>query len=370
MKNDTSFEVRIAQLLADPLSAAREAASNGQRVIGYVSAEAPVELILAAGAVPVRLRGLPNAPTPRADKFLENAFHPEMRAVAEQWLSGAFDFIDAVIFPRTNDSAQRLYYYICEFQRRGICGGPTPLLFDIATIERKTSFEHTLTATRALAKQLGSTESALGAAIDRVQLCAMQHPGSVGLRIARAAAFDWTEDFDAAMSAHQFATPSGKRLALAGSSPPDERLHVAVEVAGGAVVWECTETSSPPVAGGELERGHLHAQDAPTPTLPRRPGEGVLETLALRYHHTATPAQLMLSSSTWLVDQARAAQAAGVILWLIEEDEALPWEVAGQVNALKRVGIPVLALTRQRWLADAATLNAIEEFVRDVEGKS
>jgi len=34
------------------------------------------------------------------------------------------------------------------------------------------------------------------------------------------------------------------------------------------------EKFSPPVAGGELERGHSRSQDAPTPTLPRRPGEG------------------------------------------------------------------------------------------------
>jgi aerobic carbon-monoxide dehydrogenase small subunit len=31
---------------------------------------------------------------------------------------------------------------------------------------------------------------------------------------------------------------------------------------------------SPPVAGGELERGHADHRDAPTPSLPRRPGEG------------------------------------------------------------------------------------------------
>ena len=42
-----------------------------------------------------------------------------MRSIAEQWLTGELDFLDAVVFPRSDDSAQRLYYYLCELQRRG-----------------------------------------------------------------------------------------------------------------------------------------------------------------------------------------------------------------------------------------------------------
>lgn len=386
MTANADFDNRIAQRLADPLSAAREAARAGRRVIGYVSAEAPVELILAANALPVRLRGAPDAPTPRADEFLESAFVPEMRTVAEQWLSGALDCLDAVIFPRTNDSAQRLYYYVCEFQRRGVCKGPKPLLFDIATIARTTSFEHTLSATQKLAETLGTDMALLPHAMERVARRAITLPGSFGLRVRRAAEFDWNENFDALLARQVTQTSNVERVVLAGSSPPDERLHVAVEAAGGVVIRDFTETTSfstPATAtdggnagnagavfsaaGGELERGHLHTPDAPAPTLPRGPGDGVLETLAHRYHHTATPAQRMLRSPTWLVDEARASQAAGVILWLIEEDEALPWEVAHQIAALKHANIPVLALTRQRWLADANTLKTIGEFVRGLE---
>ena len=108
----------IHELLADPLAAARTAARGGSRVIGYVGNDIPVALILAADALPVRLRGLAG-PTPRADRFLESSFTPDTRSIAEQWLAGDLDFLDAVVFARSDDAGQRLYYYVCELQRRG-----------------------------------------------------------------------------------------------------------------------------------------------------------------------------------------------------------------------------------------------------------
>jgi len=349
MTVNTTFENRVAQLLADPLSIARAAAHSGQRVIGYVGAEAPVELVLAANALPVRLRGQPGAPTPRADEFFESAFVPEIRAVAELWLNGQLDFLEAVVFPRTNDSAQRLYYYVCEFQRRGICSGPKPLLFDIATIARDTSVAHTLASTKQLATMLGADLAKLPAAIERVARRSVHAPASKGFRARRAAELDWTEQFDSEFATFVRSTaPSvDKTYILAGSSPPDERLHIAVEQAGGIIVRDFTDTVSAAASGGDA-----------------------LSAIAQRYHHTSTPAQRMLQSNSWLMDEVQAINAAGAIFWLIEEDEALPWEVAGQVNALQSAGIPVLSLTRQRWLVEAETLQAIGEFVRNAERQS
>jgi hypothetical protein len=74
----------------------------------------------------------------------------------------------------------------------------------------------------------------------------------------------------------------------------------------------------------------------------------------------------MLRSSTWILDQARATRAQGVVFWLIEEDEALPWELAAQTRALRAAKLPVLALTRQKWRADAA-LESVTHFVSTLE---
>ena len=111
-------------------------------------------------------------------EFLESAHAPELRIIVEQWLAGELDFLDAVIFSRTDESAQRIYYYLCELQRRGLCGGPRPLLFDLAKIARPTSIEHSRESTRRLAEELGS--EGCGPCISRTARCATR--GAVGGR--------------------------------------------------------------------------------------------------------------------------------------------------------------------------------------------
>jgi hypothetical protein len=288
---------------------------------------------------------------------------PELRALAEQWLAGALDFIAAVVLPRSHDSAQRLYYYLCELQRRGLCAGPTPLLFDVASIPRASSFEHTLASTRLLARSLGATDAGLAQAMTRVaqreavlQRLALLRlddaplPGSAAQCALRAAEHDHGDAFEQALASWLDEAPRstpGKRLLLAGSAPPDDRLHRAVEAAGATIVRDHTETDLPsmrPFAGGDP-----------------------LEWIARRHHAARSPAQHMLESRAWLVEQARAARADGVLLWLIEEDEALPWEAAAQAAALHDAGIRALTLTRQRWLAEPSVLDTIADFVRALE---
>ncbi len=351
---------RVAALLRDPLFAAR-AAANDQRVIGYVSSDIPVELILAADALPVRLRGASERPTPLADKYLESSFAPECRAIAEQYLGGQLDFLDAVIFPRSNDSAQRLYYYVCELQRRNKCTGPRPILFDVAKIARETSREHTLESLRRLSREIGTKSSQLPQALERThartslinQLQSLQAGpsgilGSTAHRVRSASECDWSDSFDFYLASLLAAAPlhaSYSRIVLCGSAPPDDRLHCAVESANGSIVGDLTDTTI------EIDNTSLDA----------------LNAVAERCYHARTPAQQMAHSATWIADRAASLNADGVILWLIEEDEALPWEVAAQVQSLRTANIPVLALTRRRWLADATTLSEIARFVQSLD---
>src|SRR5690242_6349162 len=164
----THYLAHVDRLLADPLQAAREAAGAGREVVGYIGDDIPVPLIFAAGASPLALRGDAGASTERADQILESAFTPALRAIAERWLTGGFDFLKAVIFPRSDDSAQRLYYYLCELQRRGRCAGPRPLLYDVANLQRPMSAEYTRESTRRLGRELGASDATLAVAVRRV----------------------------------------------------------------------------------------------------------------------------------------------------------------------------------------------------------
>src|SRR5689334_2451978 len=117
MNTVDGFSSLVHRLRQDPQDAARSAARAGQRVVGYVGDAIPVALLLASGALPVRLRGTLGADTTGVDGFIESSFTPELRGIANQWLAGALDHLEAVVFARTDDSGQRLYYYLCELQR-------------------------------------------------------------------------------------------------------------------------------------------------------------------------------------------------------------------------------------------------------------
>ena len=354
----------VSALIGEPLSAAREAARAGTRVIGYYGNDIPVALILAAGALPVRLRAAPRSATARADLYLESAHSPELRALVEQWLAGELDFIETVIFPRSDDSAQRVYYYLCELQRRGVCAGPRPLLYDVAGIGRPVSVDYTRESTRRLARDLGVNDEQLPQALrrvaDREKLCSDIRarcaadpplPGSLAWALARASGCDWRETFDGRARRwldEAISLPRARRILLAGDLLPDASLHEAIESAGGSVVLELTES----------------AADGDTANSP------LLDALADQFHARRTPVRAMREDAHWAVRNARNGRADAVVFWLAEEDESLPWEIARQMRNLATAGIPALALTRQSWQPDQAALARVGEFVAGGERQS
>lgn len=345
-----------------PLDAAQAEHTRGRRCIGYLSDDVPVELILAADALPVRLDARVDSPTPRADKYLESSFSPAYRSYLEQWLRGELDFLDCVIFSRSNDSAQRLYYYICELQRCGAARGPTPLIYDVARIARATSRAHTIAATESLAQTIGTVPANLDAARQRVQsrvafarrlsalrVTANAIAGSDVVQAWRALQLDWTEQFEHTVREWSVVAQRqtfNTRFIFAGSTPPDDRLHRAVEAGGGNVVDEFFD--------GSLAQCIARWNGA-SPTV---------ESIADNYRAARSTDTAWLESPTLLLERARAVGAHGVVLWLIDEDEGIVWELPSQMEQLRKAGIPLLALTRQPWSADTGTLDRVTEFAR------
>ena len=351
----------IDAALRDPAAAARRANSSGQRVIGFVGTDVPVELIAAAGAFPWRLPAAADTPTGRADAYLEASFQPQERAIAEQWLSGAFDFIDEVVFTRANDSIQRLYYYLCELQRRKLCAGPAPLLFDLCKIPRASSALRTRAVTASLSDSLGSRIDELPQCIRgrnrrRELLLQLQQrrgqsaapAGSFIERLARASDCCAAHEFDSALT-HWLEQPtraaSGPRLILAGSTPPDDRLHRAVERAGGNIIAEL----------GDHALGRLGA------TI--EGGSDPIAALSLHYHALRNGPRAFGDATAALLEAVRITHADGVIFWLLEQEEALAWDLPAQRRALDGVALPSLQLLHRRWNADDGALDEIRDFI-------
>ena len=355
----SALEALVQSSLGDPLSAARSHVQQGGRVIGYVGAEIPVELIMAAGAFPLRLPSRIQDQYSAADRYLESSFMPDVRSIAEQYLQGALDFVHSIIMPRSNDSAQRLYYYLSELRTQQRLAAPIPLIYDLAKIPRDSSKAHSRLATRRLAAEVGAAAGELRGAIEKrnrrrrlfdsaaTVRSRFNISGSLMDRIFRAADLCDADRFDAAL---QDWLPGGGRVApkarilLIGSAPPDERLHAAVEQAQGNIVAE----------------GDAHPANAVSQ--PPIDADGSLDAIADHYYSSRESTRAFIDRAVGLQDLAAKVQADAVIIWLIEEEDALIWDLPAEMAALQSSGLAALPLVRRRWDAGDGALQEIIRF--------
>lgn len=342
----------IDQRLTDPLAALR---AGG---IGIVGADVPIDVLLASGRPFGHLPWRTSGSTPWADRWLESSFPYWARSILEQWYEGAFDSLGVVVFSRAEDASQRLYYYVRELKRRGELRGPAVHAFDIALLARPTSLAHTTAAVAALAAALDTPLARLPAGIGRAnQLRAAlaridderAADGAFYERLGRAALWNDPTPWLGSLGALPGNAPRGPRVLLAGSVPPDDRLHRAFESAGAYVIAEThvhrLGRSGSPIA---LEN---HAPEA-----------------AIAHHvmRTSVGPRAVLDRGAWLVERATAARATAVVLWLTREDEALAWHVPAERRALAAAGVPTLVLTAARWQADDGALERMAQFAEEV----
>jgi hypothetical protein len=342
----------IDSLLADPLGPARAA----ERAVGFVGLDLPEELLAAVGGIAAHLPWQRDSKTPFADRWLEDSFPGWARSILEQWAAGVFDFFPAAVFSRGDDVSQRLYYYVCELQRQGQLRGPEPLVWDVALLPRPTSLEHTAGAVARLAAELGISLAALAAGMPvadgrRARLRAWHEDtrirGHCRERIARASLFAPLESL-AIETHYEPAEPLG-RVFLAGSVPPDDGLHRAVEAAGWTV-------------SGESHARDLERLGPPIGPAGSDPARQVAEHILA---HRRSP-RAWYDRAGRITAAARERQAEAVILWLFEQDEAFAWDVLDVQRALAEASLPTLVMARRRWdLADSPA-TAIEQFLREL----
>lgn len=342
-----ALDARLEEPLADA-----NASGDG---IGFVGPDVPVDVLLASGRTFGHLPWLAGAPTPWADQWLESSFPFWSRSILEQWHTGVFDGLDTVVFSRADDASQRLYYYVAELRRGGKLAGPMPLLFDIALIERESSLAHSESAVVDLMRSIDVSEDALVAGIERGNRLRRQFTaieasrtaaGPLYERLWRAALWTdptpWIDEFCAPV-----ADCAAERILLAGSMPPDGRIHEAIESAGASVVAEAH-------AGAPMRLGPALVPGSEPPE----------RAIAQHLRRNSIAPRAFLDRSRWIVERACAARAAGVVLWLTREEEALAWAVPAQVSALAAAGIPSLVLSAARWQADDDAAARITDFCR------
>lgn len=359
--NTDSLRTMLAATLSDPLAPFRAE----DRPLAYVGFDIPLDVLFASRRpfchLPWRKRA-----TPQADRWLETAFPGWARSMLEDWFDGTFDRFERVIFTRGDDAAQRLYYYVCELQRRGVLGGPRPCIFDVALIRRATSVAHCERALRTLMRELDIDTAALrngiacanrqrawlsrldSARLGGPQLGDSVHaPGHLYENITRAALFR-----DMSLIGGALALPPAApahRLLLAGSVPPDDAFHRAAESRGWNVVHEAHQLNlcrhGPPL---------------------RDTGRDPVTLLAQHCNEQACGSRSFGDRAAALVDGCKLAAADAVVLWLTDEDEALAWHVARQRAALAATGLPHLVMTRRRWDGADGAADELCQFLQAI----
>ena len=321
----------------------------GGRVCGYLGV-VPVEIIAAAGFLPMQLSAGSVSKTPLADHYMEDLFDPVVRGVFERLLAGELGWLSAIVLPRAGDSVHRLYYYLCEVARVGAAGLPPVLLADVVQtvghpsdaynqgriahfwdqmrkIGDQTAGDAELRAAIACANRL---RGQLGGLVEKRR----SGPGMAGARaLAAFAAARMLPDDQArgviAKTASDIAASSGPRIVVCGNAHDDAGLHAAIESAGGRVVGDFH-------GAGELSIGAMIDEALPE-----------LEALRRRYQAGVIGSRSAGDAAEMLATFASEAGADAVVFSYFAVEEALTWDFPEQARALERRGIAALRLSDQ-----------------------
>jgi hypothetical protein len=281
----------------------------------------PHDLLEATGEYAGPLSWRLDRPTPKADSWLESKFPGWAKSILEDWAVGTFQGLSAVVFSRADDAAQRLYYYVCELQRRRLIGGPRPLIFDVAKIPRASSETHTIDAVRRLAQELGVDDEALETGISAAN----------GKRKTAL-------------------TPAGRTCLLAGTPPPQRLLHLAILGAGFVPVGQTL--------------AELWAD--PGPVVEEVSGDPVVAVG--RQAHRRQDDRRGFGDAAWAaIESARSGNAVAAVLWYGEEDEARVWDVPRVRKALADAGLPLLVMTRRDEAACDGAPNEVRAFLEGLK---
>ena len=99
----------VEELYRDYGKRAKELSAQGRKVIGYICALTPVEVIAAAGFIPLRIKGSVTEPITKADTHMETIICPLVRSCYDLALKGKYNYISGMVIPHACDSICRTY---------------------------------------------------------------------------------------------------------------------------------------------------------------------------------------------------------------------------------------------------------------------
>jgi benzoyl-CoA reductase/2-hydroxyglutaryl-CoA dehydratase subunit BcrC/BadD/HgdB len=239
------------------------AVKQSGRVVVLSWPSVPIEIVRAAGLVPIIARGGLSATT-TADAYLEHGIFPgRLRRLAEAALTGRVSSAARILVPRTSDADYKFFLYLREFVRLGIAPAlPPVLLFDLLQSEGSDVASYNAARCRDLLDQLRQVNNpsvtlddvrheiaranVARAAARRLIALRRGMPRISGAEVLPLLGAFWTADPDryvalAGAAAEEIARRAplvGPRVLLAGAPVDGTSLHSAIETRGGVVVSE------------------------------------------------------------------------------------------------------------------------------------
>lgn len=349
---------------------ARRLAARGVPVVGYVGCDTPVELVTAAGALPVRLAGRPGRGTALARRYLDGAVDPQAVNVLAAVLAPEDGGVrpDLLVVTHDCDASLQLFYTLRELRRIGAEDLPPVHFVDLLHLPGEATRRYNLGRLRRFADQLAAWR---GRALDPAELAGAvaDHDAAraarSALRLRRAGALTGAEALrwyaagtampareyagllTAALAALDAAAPAGRPLYVSGSTHDTADVYDLLEGDGWRVVGEDHDWGDggdqPPVGEATLEaladhytRAVLPAAARPLPGVAAATREGV-ERSGAAYH--LTYCRRYDDAHRW-TGRARAA-AAGVPAALLRDQPYAGVDLPALSRALPSQEAPV-----------------------------
>ena len=110
-ENDDNPKVlaKVEKCYQDYPQRAKELKEQGERIMSFICAFVPVEIIAAAGFFPLRLKGDVHEPVTKGDTQLEAIACPFVRSLFDLSVKGRYNVCDGIIIPHACDSITTPY---------------------------------------------------------------------------------------------------------------------------------------------------------------------------------------------------------------------------------------------------------------------
>ncbi|WP_457419366.1 2-hydroxyacyl-CoA dehydratase [Roseateles sp. P5_E7] len=318
-------------------------------VVGYVGNTVPVELIVAAGCMPVRIAPVQGDPT-LSDRFIESVSDTDVRLIFQLYCSGALDALDLLIVPRSTESQHKLYLALREARRAGVTShGPGLWLYDIPHTQRASSHAYGVTRTHALWQALADIG---GTTCDSAALQQAIHAANRSRALLRRMHDQrWQQPVSGrqahvATGALRFMPPDaghaalqawldaggpapvspGPRLLVRGVPQDHAELHRLVESLGARIVAEDDDW-------GSRAGDPLISEDA-------EPLEAVFE-----HHWRDVPCvRVHPNPDAWFKAAVASPGLDGALFYLPRPDDVYGWSYPGDRELAERHGLPSLLI--------------------------